>query len=137
MRRSVLRSLTTHRDTRGRVVEIFRDPRERAGRGRQVFVTTANPGCVKGNHYHVRKTESFYVVTGRMLMRLRDRWTGRTEDFLLDGESAQVIEVAPGVTHALRNEGPGELIVLVCVDEIFNPADPDTHSDIVLEATAR
>jgi len=123
-------ALSTHVDARGRLIEILRRP-DPAPRGHQVLLTTAQPGHVKGNHYHRRKTEWFFVLAGTLRMALRSR-TGVEESFTLSAAQPELVEVPPLVSHALRNEGSQEVLVLVCVDELFDPSDPDTVPDLLL-----
>lgn len=125
-----VRALLVHEDQRGHLIELVKDARAHAPRGRQVFLTTAHPGFVKGNHVHRRKTEWFIVLSGRMRMRLRSG--SESEDLIVDAAHPTVVEVFPGTAHALRNEGAEELLVLVYADEMFDQSDPDTYPEHVL-----
>lgn len=130
-----LTDLTVHEDARGSVVELLADRTEHSPRGRQLLLTTARPRQVKGNHYHTRKTEWFCVLAGSMRVELAERATGRRESLDLASDRPQLLEIPPGVTHALRNTGEGDLLVLVYVDEAFDREDPDTFPEALVEPT--
>lgn len=48
------------------------------------------------DHYHLVKTESFYIIKGVVTMRIRHR-DGTREEFLM--KEGDVLEVPPGLMH--------------------------------------
>lgn len=122
-------SLVTPRrydDERGSVYELLRLAEIGGRPNGQMFVTTAKPGQSKGHHYHTRKTEWFCVVSGDGEMVIQDVETGERDAIPVTAEMPTVIKIEPGLAHALRNVGTGELVSLVYVDEVYNPSDADT-----------
>ncbi len=116
-----------HDDSRGSVFEVVRF-KEITGLGHgQLFVTTALPGQSKGHHYHTRKTEWFCVISGHGEMVLQDPETGERATMPLTEAEPAVVRIPLRLAHALRNVGQTRLVALVCVDEVFDPADADTH----------
>ena len=60
------RSQTMHQDPRGSFTELFRT----ASHG-QLSVSLTRPGIVRGNHWHRTKAETFWVVQGEGVIRLK------------------------------------------------------------------
>lgn len=93
----------------------------------QIFVSRTKPGITRGNHYHHTKTEKFFVVEGDALIRMRAIEGSTIEEYRVNGENCQVIDIPPGVTHSLTNIGACDLVTLFWSSEIFNPDFPDTY----------
>ena len=81
----------------------------------------------RGNHYHHTKTEKFFVVEGQGKIRMRPIEGGPVEEYLVSGNSFQVVDIPPGVTHSITNVGNGELVTLFWSSEIYNPDRADTY----------
>lgn len=58
------------------------------------------PGLWRGNHWHERKTEYFYVISGRLRGVFEDLDSGERLEADLDAGTTVVIE--PRVAHAFR-----------------------------------
>ncbi len=68
------------------------------------------PGQVRGQHLHPQKTEWLFLIAGAGTLFWRDR-----EDYLQRqtlGEARRLAMIAPGVPHALRNDGTDMLYLL-------------------------
>jgi len=52
--------------------------------------------------------------------------SGPQEEILLDESRAQVVQVPPGIAHAIQNVGEGPMHLLAYADLPYDPADPDT-----------
>lgn len=117
-------SLDTHADQRGSFTEILRT----AERG-QFSVNIAHPGIVKGNHWHHTKNEKFLVVSGNGLIRFRriDEPQSEIIEYHVSGENLQVVDIPPGYTHSIANEGTEELVTFMWCNECFDPEHPDTY----------
>jgi len=57
---------TLRSDERGWLVETVK-----AGSGGQCFVSSTHPGIVRGNHFHRRKVERFFVLKGDAEIKIR------------------------------------------------------------------
>lgn len=117
-------------DERGWLAEIVKNsdlPKKEFG---QVFVTTAKPGINKGGHYHTRKHEYFCVIKGKAEITLKELDKNEnvlsTEIVNVDEQDLKLVELLPWVWHAIENTGEEEMVLLVYVDEEFNPEDTDT-----------
>jgi dTDP-4-dehydrorhamnose 3,5-epimerase-like enzyme len=55
---------------------------------------------LRGNHYHNRRTETLYVLTGRLMSRFRNLDTGETRDY--DLSRGDLVRVPPRWAHVYR-----------------------------------
>ena len=99
----------------------------------QIHVSTAYPGKVRGNHYHTRKLEWFCVPKGKGLLRLKDLETGEEKEVLMGENSLHTVHITPGVIHAIKNIGETDMVLIVYANEPFDPNDPDTFYEKILE----
>jgi len=120
------KKLEIKEDERGRLIEVFKIPNFG-----QVLYSTSKPGIVRGNHYHTRKQEKFCVVDGKAKISLRNRKTNELKEYYVSGEKPEMVDMIVGWIHNIENVGKGELKLLVWVNEIFDPNDPDTYSEKV------
>lgn len=118
-----IRNLAAHSDHRGSFAELLRTP----DRG-QVSVSVTKPGQTRGNHWHHTKHETFVVVHGHGLIRMRQVGQGDVVEFEVSGERLQAVEMVPGYSHSLVNLSDTEdLVALIWANEPFDPARPDTY----------
>lgn len=118
-----LENLKVNSDARGSFVEAFKLPSDG-----QVSYIIANPGQTRGNHYHLRKTETFLVIYGSAEMAVRDRETGNVMHAIANGTRPLSIKIVPNHTHAVTATSEGAVILVWC-DEQFNEKDPDTYPE--------
>jgi len=120
-------TLDVKRDERGWLSEIIR--KEELVRNQdfgQFMVTTAYPGCVKGNHYHTRKFEWFCVLKGEARLVLVDNHSGEREELILNEHQLKTVRIPPQISHAIENVGTEMVYVLIYTDEPYDEKDPDT-----------
>ena len=115
-------ALNAHIDARGSFTELFRS----ADRG-QVSVNITKPGIIKGNHWHHTKTEKFVVISGHGVIRLRKIQDSNVIEYFVDGEKPEVIDIPPGYTHQIVNNGSSDLITVIWCSECYDPNHPDTY----------
>jgi UDP-2-acetamido-2,6-beta-L-arabino-hexul-4-ose reductase len=113
-------------DARGTLAELIK-----ADAFGQIFVSRTHPGITRGNHYHHTKTEKFLVLEGEALISLRHILGHEVQQYRVRGEDLRVVDIPPGLTHAITNVGQSEMIVLFWASEIFDPAHPDTYYEPV------
>lgn len=113
--------LNMHIDERGSFTEIFKS----FDRG-QVSINVAKPGVVKGNHWHHTKNEKFVVVSGKGKLLFRKYGCQEVVEYHVCGEKLEVIDIPPGYSHMILNEGETDLVTLIWCNECFNPNKPDT-----------
>ena len=119
-----VRKIEKKTDDRGYLIKILMQ--NDLGRARrefgEIYVTTALPGIMKGNHYHNQATEWFCVLSGEGLLVLEDEQARRRE-IILRGEEPTVVKVPTGIRHAIKNIGGEILSLLAYADYPFDPAD--------------
>ncbi len=119
--------LTRHTDARGSFVETVRVQ----GSSGQTSYSTTFPDITRGNHYHTRKIERFVVLSGEARISLRRTFTDEMVHFDVSGENPCIVDMPTMWTHNITNTGSGVLTTLFWVNELFDPADPDTFAEAV------
>lgn len=98
----------------------------------QVSVNISKPGITKGEHWHHSKWETFIVVSGRGLIRMRKEGTDEIREYEVSGAKIQAVHMLPGYTHNIINLSDTEdLVTVMYCNETFNPNRPDTYFDKV------
>jgi len=115
-----------HSDERGWLVETIK-----AGSGGQCFVSTTQQGITRGNHFHRRKVERFFVLQGKARIELRKLLSNEVISYHINGEKPAYIDIPTLHTHSITNIGENELITLFWVDEYYDPENPDTFYEKV------
>lgn len=118
-----LEPLNVIRDDRGAFVEAFHLPNDG-----QVSYLVANPNEMRGNHYHMRKTEHFLVVDGTATFHVKNRETGDVINIVTGGHKPMVVSVSPNHTHNLVASPTGCTCIIWC-DERYDPDDADTFEE--------
>lgn len=118
--------LTRHTDDRGWLNEAVK-----AESGGQVFVSQTRPGIVRGNHFHRRKVERFFVVSGQARIALRRIGGSTVHRFDVTGDKPCVIDIPTLYAHSIENTGNDALLTMFWADEIFDPKNPDTTAETV------
>lgn len=112
-----------HADARGELVEVVRA----SGGETQVFYSATRPGFIRGEHFHLRKTERFQVVQGQASIRLRKLFTSEVIEFVVSGSKPAIVDMPTLWTHSITNIGDSDLLTLFYSDDKYDPADPDTY----------
>lgn len=129
-----VKELPKKSDERGWLIEVLRgDALNLNKEFGQIFIAVAPPGKVRGNHYHKRKIEWFCVPTGTGLLLLKDLETGEEMEITMGENQPKTVKITPGVVHAIKNVDDKDMVLLVYVNEQFDPADPDTFYQKILE----
>lgn len=120
--------LTRHEDPRGAFVEVLR---QHGGPGQSSFSTTV-PGVTRGDHFHFRKIERFVVVAGSGVIRLRRMLTDEVVEIPVTGTAPTAVDMPTLWTHSISNIGDAEMLTLFWINELYDPADADTHPEKVV-----
>lgn len=126
--------ITMNADERGVFAELVKT--DSCG---QVSINIANPGNVRGQHWHNSKWEIFIVVSGHGLIQQRkigtDPSTGRPYpvlSFEVRGEEMKAVQMLPGYTHNIMNLSETEkLVTVMWANEQFSSQAPDTFYEEV------
>ena len=98
----------------------------------QVSINISKPGITKGQHWHNSKWEQFIVVHGHGLIQERNINTNEMVEFEVSGDKIEAVYMIPGWTHNIINLSDTEdLVTVMTCNEVFNPNNPDTFSEIV------
>jgi UDP-2-acetamido-2,6-beta-L-arabino-hexul-4-ose reductase len=114
--------LTAHADARGVLVECVRT----GSAGGQAFVSSTQPGAVRGEHVHLRKFERFVVVDGTVRIELRRLFTDDVVGFQVDGARPVAVDMPTMWAHNLTNVGDRPATVFFWSSELYRPDDADT-----------
>src|SRR3989338_8860644 len=123
-----IKKLEIKKDERGWLTELLR--REELGNNTkfgQFVIATANPGYVKGNHYHKIKTEWFCVIKGRAEVTFENVKTKEEKTIVLDEKEPTIVKIKPFTNHSVKNIGKEEMYLLAYVDDVYDEKDSDTH----------
>ncbi|MEV6375487.1 cupin domain-containing protein [Micromonospora musae] len=75
-------------------------------------------GRPRGNHYHERKIEILYVISGRLRAAYEDLESGERSQATL--EAGDLVTVLPRCAHVYYADGPAQAVELAA-----EPYDPD------------
>lgn len=114
-------------DPRGSFVELIRSE---GGEGQSSFSTT-KPGITRGQHYHRHKIERFVVMSGTGEIAMRRMFSDEVVRYAVNGEQPVAIDMPTMWSHNITNVGSNELYTAFWVNEIFDPASPDTFPEEV------
>lgn len=138
----VFKALTTYRDPRGSLCELFRQDELPADfHPAMAYFSETLPGVSRGPHEHLQQTDYFsFLGTATFYLYL---WDNRSESptylcheiaVLREGQAMSVI-VPPGVVHAYRNVGQVAGWVINCPNRLYrgegraDPVDEVRHED--------
>ncbi|MCI5146116.1 MAG: SDR family oxidoreductase [Candidatus Electrothrix sp. AR3] len=110
-----------HNDERGWLFELIKS--EHFG---QIFVSKTLPGITRGDHYHDTKLEKFCVIQGQGIIRFRHVHCNDIIEYPVNDTAITVVDIPPGYTHSIENNGNTEMICLFWANQVFNPEAPDT-----------
>ena len=119
-----------HADQRGNLMETVRS---HGGTG-QVFVSTTAPGALRGDHYHLRKVERFFVVKGEAEIALRRLLHDDVVTFRLSGDRPSYVDMPTLWAHNIRNVGEDDLVTMFWADQLLDPEHPDQYPERVSRA---
>ena len=120
-------SPSVHRDARGDLVETVR---AHGGTG-QGFVSSTRPGHTRGDHYHLRKIERFFVLAGEAEISLRRLLHEDVVTFRLSGDTPSFVDMPTLWVHNIRNVGDRELLTMFWADQLLDADRPDQYPERV------
>lgn len=120
-------TLDRKEDSRGAFFEVIRSA---GGEGQASFSTT-EPGVTRGQHYHRRKIERFTVLSGTAEISMRKMFSDEVVTYAVDGQHPVAIDMPTMWSHKITNTGSDKLYTMFWINEIFDPASPDTFPEEV------
>ena len=121
--------LKTHEDKRGVVFEPIDDDTINSQQNSHVVIS--KPGIIRGNHYHLYGTETLAVM-GPALLRFKE--VDEILDFEVPVEQVYKFVIPPKVTHAIKNIGEKDNILIAFNTVPHNPENPDVISDLLMDS---
>ena len=113
--------ISSKADARGSFTELFR-----GGMSGQLSSNLIKPNQTKGGHFHLHKSEIFFLLNGKARFTLEK--AGVKKEFDLDAaSSAHYVIVPPYWTHSIENVGSSDCLFLIYCNESFDPDHPDTY----------
>jgi len=119
-----IKELEIHSDNRGWLVELLK-ANELEKPVKQLHIASIKPGCVRGNHYHSKRMEWFFIVAGKAELSLQDIKTKEKIHFKLSPKEPKVITIFPYIAHAVKNIGKEIVYLVSAQSDIYNPRKPD------------
>jgi dTDP-4-dehydrorhamnose 3,5-epimerase-like enzyme len=116
--------LSNRGDARGPSFKVPAEALAFVGRMADVHLASTQPGAVRGNHYHLRRREALIVLPGAKWCLHWDEGEGSEalhRDF--HGDSAVLVLLSPGASHAVRNDSHGTLWLVAISSEPYDPED--------------
>lgn len=123
-----IKKLDVKKDARGWLAEIIHPEDVGDPNFGQIHITVVNPGKVRGNHYHKKRTEWFSVIKGKGTLFLKNMTNGEEKKIAMGLEDLSVIKIPPMYFHSFENTGQDEMYLLVYGDSKFDSNDPDTYT---------
>lgn len=121
-----IQELKMHSDRRGWFIEMLK-ANKTSKEIKQISVASIKSGEVRGNHYHLNKTEWFLVIGGKAEFYLEDPKTKEKIHFKLSTQKPKVITVFPKIAHAVKNVDNKIIYFIEADSEIYNHKKPDTN----------
>ena len=89
---------------------------------KMVYLSSVNPGEIKGPHLHKNRTSYFSCIHGKVVFIIQDE-NGNFEEIEVDSENPVLICVPNGIASAHVNVGKEQSRVLVLADVAWRPND--------------
>lgn len=114
-------TLEINKDNRGILVEL-----EKNLNSGQFSYSTSKSLVSRGNHFHFKKFEKFYVLKGKAEFK-SSLIDGKTYKFILDYKKPSCVYTIPGEIHSIKNISNKILVLLFYSSEVYSSSDPDTY----------
>ena len=124
-----IHQLKTNEDKRGIVFEPIEN--ESINIQQNSHVVISKPGIIRGNHFHLYGTETLAVM-GPALLRFKE--ADEILDFEVPIEQVYKFVIPPKVTHAIKNIGEKDNILIAFNTVTHNPENPDVISEILMDS---
>ena len=120
--------LKTHTDLRGIVFEPIE--KESICTQQNCHIVISKPGIIRGNHYHLYGTETI-AVAGPALLRFKEGT--EVYDFEVYSEQVYKFVIPPKVSHAIKNMGAKDNVLVAFNTVPHDPKKPDAITDILMD----
>jgi len=120
---------SVHRDQRGFLVNLVERKHTGENHFGHSYIVESMPGLVRGNHYHKKAKEWFCVIKGKGRLGLK-----KDEQIVfleLDDKNFKLVEIPPGITHAIKSAGDETMLMFAYTDKPFDPDDNDAYPEVI------
>ena len=121
--KNIKKKLKSHKDHRGNFVEIIKN--KKFG---QISYISIKPGKTRGSHFHMTKTERFYLLEGRVKFIFKNLYNNRFYSKVLDTRDFEFVCTIPGTLHKLINTEKKDAKLIIWSNEIYDNKNHDTYS---------
>lgn len=115
-------------DERGKVFEPISDVSSSIINNIHVVIT--KPNTVRGNHYHIEGTETM-ICYGKALIKYKYNEEEIINNFIIDNDEIYKFIFPAGITHAIKNIGEKD-VILLCFNTVNNNPK-NTVANIIME----
>ena len=123
-----INQLKTHSDLRGIVFEPI--DKESISAQQNCHIVISKPGIVRGNHFYLYGTETI-AVAGPALLRFKEGT--EVYDFKVYSEQIYKFVIPPKVSHAIKNIGEKDNILVAFNTVPHDPKKPDVITDTLMD----
>lgn len=119
-------------DERGFLMEILRNDDPLFDTFGQVYLSVANPGVVKGWHYHKLQTDRMAVIKGMSKIVLYDMREdssthGEVCELFIGDKNPMIVKIPPGVAHGMKCIGTEPSYMINIPTHVYNYKKPDEY----------
>lgn len=120
-----------YEDKRGILLKILKKSQLEEKEFGEIYFTTLHQGIIRANHYHKKTTEWFCVLDGKGKLILKDNQTNETIELTIGND--KIVKIPINVSHAIKNIGNKEMLLLVYCDKEYNEENPDSVATNILK----
>jgi len=121
-----IKILKIHSEKRGWLVEMLKR-NELKEDIKQIYVSTIKPGYIRGNHYHLKRIEWFFLIGKGAELYLKNLQTKEKICLKLSTKKPKVITIFPKTAHAVKNTSKEIIYLISAQNTIYNPKNTDTY----------
>ncbi len=114
-----VKEIEFYQDDRGWCIRPISDDDIKNGTISDIHMVSMKPGTIRGNHYHVNKTENILIIGSTCRVLVVDNKTKEKEEKILENNEKILFIIPPDVTHAIENIG-NEVSYLFCFSRVKN-----------------
>ncbi|GAX62332.1 dTDP-4-dehydrorhamnose 3,5-epimerase and related enzymes [Candidatus Scalindua japonica] len=112
-----IKNIEFYQDDRGWCIRPITDDDIKNDKISDIHMVSMKPGAVRGNHYHINKTENILIIGSTCRLLVVDNNTNEKEEKIIENSDKKLFIIPPEVTHAIENIG-NETSFLLCFSEV-------------------
>ena len=112
-----VKEIEFYQDDRGWCIKPISDDDIEKGIISDIHMVSMKLGSIRGNHYHVSKTENILIIGSTCRVLVEDNNTKEKEEKILENNEEMLFVIPPDVTHAIENIG-NEVSYLFCFSNV-------------------